>query len=126
MTSVRQRTRVGQRGEDQALDYLQARGYHLVARNWQRPSGEIDLVMSDQEMLVFVEVKARRSETAGRADDAVSPSKAARLLTTAEWFLAEHPEHQHRIWRVDLLAIAIDDHTGAATIRHYPNAIVGG
>ena len=49
-----------------------------------------------------------------------------RLLATAEWFVAEHPEHQHRVWRIDLVAIAIDPIDGRATVRHYVNCVTTG
>lgn len=101
----------------------------FVASQWRRPGGELDLVMVDtakEGCLVIVEVKARRGERAGRADDAITTTKAARLLATAEWFVAEHPEHHHRVWRIDLVAIAIDPASGRPTIRHYVNVVHAG
>lgn len=126
MTTRKQRTALGDAGESHALRSLEAHGHRLVARNWQCQAGELDLVTLDGEILVFTEVKTRRGERAGRADDAISAAKGRRLLATGEWFVAEHPEHQERIWRVDLVAIAIDETTGRVTIRHFENAIVTG
>ncbi|MGB3305659.1 MAG: YraN family protein [Thermomicrobiales bacterium] len=123
-TSRDRRHTLGAAGESHALRYLEAQGHRLVARNWHCRSGELDLVTLDGEILVFVEVKTRRGERAGRADDAVTGAKAARMLSAATWFLAEHPEHQERVWRCDLIAIAVDAVSGSAKIRHYPNAIV--
>jgi putative endonuclease len=124
MTTARQKSALGQAGEDHALRFLEAHGYRLIARNWHCRAGELDLVMLDRDYLVFVEVKTRRGERAGRADDAVSRSKATRLLTSGDWFLQNHPEHQGRIWRCDLVAIGIDPQTGSASVHHYENAIV--
>lgn len=112
MTSARRKSVLGKAGESHALRFLEAHGHRLVTL--------------DGDMLVFVEVKTRRGERAGRADDAVSPAKRSRFLASAEWFLTNHPEHQDRIWRCDLVAIAIDATTGVATVRHYPNALVSG
>lgn len=117
---------LGRVGERHARLVLEGRGYQFVTANWHCLSGELDLVMLDGNELVFVEVKTRRGERAGRADEAISGAKARRLLATSEWFVAEHAEHQHRIWRVDLIAITIDPITGAATANHYINAIVAG
>lgn len=117
---------IGRLGEHHARLLLQGRGYLFVTANWHCLSGEIDLVMLDGGELVFVEVKTRRGEGAGRADDAISGSKATKLLAAGEWFVAEHPEHQDRIWRVDLVAVTIHPHTGVATTNHYINAIVSG
>lgn len=120
------RKRLGDTAEAHARRFLESRGMSFVAAQWRRPCGELDLVMLDGDCLVIVEVKARRGERAGRADDAITPAKAARLLTTAEWFVAEHPEHQHRVWRIDLVAIAIDPATGLPAMRHYINVVSAG
>ncbi len=117
---------VGRLGERHARLLLEGRGYRFVTANWHCLSGELDLVMLDGDELVFVEVKTRRGERAGRADDAISGAKARKLLATGDWFVAEHPEHQHRIWRVDLVAITIDPGSGVASANHYINAIVAG
>jgi putative endonuclease len=117
---------LGAAGEHHARLLLEGRGYHLVTRNWRCSAGELDLVMLDGDELVFVEVKTRRGERAGRADEAVTPTKARRMLSAAEWFLADHPEHEDRIWRCDLVAITIHPRTGTAQAQHYVNAIVVG
>jgi len=117
---------LGATGEHHARLLLEGRGYRLVTRNWRCAAGELDLVMLDGEELVFVEVKTRRGERAGRAGEAVTPAKARRMLAAAEWFVADHPEHQNRIWRCDLVAITLLPTTGAARAQHYVNAIVVG
>lgn len=117
---------LGAAGEHHARLALEARGYRLLSSNWHCTAGELDLVMLDGEALVFIEVKTRRGDHAGRADDAVSPAKARRMLLAAEWFVSEHPEHHNRIWRCDLMAITIDPKTGSARANHYVNAIITG
>lgn len=117
---------VGRLGERHARLLLEGRGYSFVTSNWHCRSGELDLVMLDGDELVFVEVKTRRGERAGRADDAISHSKGAKLLATGEWFVSEHPEHHARVWRVDLVAVTIDARTGVTNANHYINAIVSG
>lgn len=126
MPAGRSKDALGVAGERHARIALEARGYRFLASNWHCSAGELDLVMLEGEDLVFVEVKTRRGDRAGRADDAVSPAKARRMLAAAEWYVSDHPEHQDRIWRCDLVAITIDTRSGAAHIHHYPNAIVTG
>ena len=116
---------LGRRGERVARLYLESRGYRFVAANWHCQAGELDLVMLDGDELVFVEVKARRGERSGRAEEAVSSSKIARLLASAEWFIAEHPEHERRVWRCDLVAVTFGG-VGEPVIAHYVNALVSG
>lgn len=100
-------------------------GYHFVAANWYCESGELDIVMLDDEELVFIEVKTRRGERAGRAEEAVSSAKVTKLLKSADWFISDHPEHEHRIWRCDLVAVTLDGSL-RAVITHHVNAIVSG
>lgn len=117
---------LGRSGERHARLILEAQGYIHVASNWHCRAGELDLVMRLGDDLVFIEVKTRRGDRAGRAEDAITPAKARRLLAAAEWFVSEHPDLHDCIWRCDLMAITIDERTGAATHRHIVNAIVTG
>lgn len=109
-----------------ARAFLERHGYRFIARNWHCAAGELDLVMLDGNELVFVEVKTRRGEHSGRAEEAVSPAKTARLLASAEWYLSIHAEHQDRVWRCDLVAITTSTDRQSPRIAHYVNAIVAG
>ena len=64
--------------------------------------------MTDGDELVFVEVKTRVGRAMGSAEEALTSSKARKLVATAEWYLAEHPELGDPIWRIDLVAITLD------------------
>lgn len=100
---------------------LEAAGYRFIAANWQCPVGELDLVMEDGRELVFVEVKTRRGEGAGRAEEAVTASKAAKLLAAGEAFVAAHPEWHGVVWRVDLFAITLKQDATIERVRHEQN-----
>lgn len=100
---------------------LEAAGYRFVAANWHCPVGELDLVMEDGRELVFVEVKTRRGEGAGRAEEAVTASKAAKLLAAGEAFVAAHPEWHGAVWRVDLFAITLKQDATIERVRHEQN-----
>ena len=69
------RTETARRGEDAAAAYLERIGLVIEARNWRCQSGEIDIVAREGDEVVFVEVKTRRSERAGTAEEAVSTAK---------------------------------------------------
>ncbi len=117
------RRRLGDVGEGHARRVLEASGYCFVAANWRCTAGELDLVMRDGDEVVFVEVKTRRGEGAGRAEDAVSPAQAARLLSAAAWFIAERPELDTLVWRIDLIAITLAPDGRVARLNHLLNAI---
>lgn len=118
--------RLGQHGERLAQAFLEDLGYRFLGRNWHCASGELDLIMLDGDELVFVEVKTRRGEGSGRAGESVSIRKATRLLRSAEWYIAQHAEHQERVWRCDLVAITMSRSPQSPRILHFVNAIVAG
>ncbi len=96
----------GRRGEDLAQQALETHGYTVLARNWRSAAGEIDLVARDGETWVFVEVKARGGEDYGQPEEAVTPSKQARLLRAGQAYLAERGLAD-AAWRVDVVALVL-------------------
>lgn len=120
------RSRLGDAGEGHVARLLEARGWRVIARQWRCEAGELDLVALDGDELVFVEVKTRRGDRAGRAEEAITRAKGARLMASAEWFVAEHPDHQHRIWRIDLAALTLDASGRVVRLNLVENAIVSG
>lgn len=114
---------MGKAGERHARLWLEARGYEFVAANWHCQAGELDLVMLDGSELVFVEVKTRTGQKAGHAFDAVTASKGQHVLDAAEWFVSEHPEHDHLLWRCDVIAITLGVSSTVRSVEHVVNAI---
>ena len=99
--------------EDVALAHLEKAGLALLERNFNCRYGEIDLVMNEQNVVVFVEVRYRRGAglRGGYGDgvDSVSAGKRAKLVRAAEFFLASHARFAQRPCRFDVLAIADGD-----------------
>jgi putative endonuclease len=120
------RSRLGRRGEEIARHFLEQRGCSFVAANWRCRGGELDLVMRDGDYLVFVEVKTRHGDQAGRAEECLTAAQARRLLAAADWFLAERPELADLIWRVDLIALTLDRWGAVERLTHRIDAVVSG
>jgi putative endonuclease len=78
----------GARAEDLAANYLRARGLAIVARNFRTRFGEIDLIARDRDVLVFVEVRMRRSRRFGGAIASITAAKRRRLVSAANGYLA--------------------------------------
>jgi len=127
------RQHLGRRAEDEALAHLLAAGLRLVARNWKAPAragfgghgGELDLVMRDGDVLVFVEVRAttRRPDAPGFGGGAawsVGPVKQRRLAILAQRFLYTLKERP-RAMRFDVVALGGTER-GAWDLRWYKNA----
>ena len=106
-------------GEDLALRYLTRRGYSLVERNYRKRRGEIDLIVRNKEILVFVEVKLRRSTRFGDPLEAVTARKQATIRALAEQYLADN-QPDFDIVRFDVVGI-LATHT-RTRIEHIEDA----
>ena len=95
----------GKLGEDSALAYLRDAGLSLCERNFNCKGGEIDLIMQDGTVLVFVEVRKRKSMLYGGAAASITHAKKARLIIAAQVYLQRYPHPP--ACRFDV--IAIDD-----------------
>ena len=98
---------VGRSGEDAAAAWYAAAGYEVVDRNWRVREGELDLVVRGPGVLVFCEVKTRRSDAFGLALEAVTARKRQRLRTLARLWLAAH-EVSAPALRFDVAAVGPD------------------
>lgn len=77
----------GQHYEEQAAEFLQQAGLKVLERNFSCKLGEIDIICKQQNTLVFVEVRYRRSARFGSASASITAAKQRRLLRTAALFL---------------------------------------
>ncbi len=112
---------LGRQGEAAAARYLKRLGYKIVARSRRSRLGEMDIVAVDGRTVVFVEVKTRRSHSAGHPAEAVDDKKQARLTRIALAFLKGHGLLEHSA-RFDVVAITWPAGTRRPTIEHYKNA----
>ena len=102
------RNAIGARIERAAAALLQAEGLSAVAANARYRDGELDLVMRDGAMLVFVEVRHRRSDAHGGGAASVDAPKRRRLVRAAQRFLLEHPQFAELPCRFDVVDAAGD------------------
>ena len=95
----------GSRWERAAEAFLRRRGLRTLARNYHCRFGEIDLVMLDDPVLVFVEVRYRRRARHGSGADTVTRTKQRRLISAARQYLRNHADHARRACRFDVVSI---------------------
>ncbi|HZP94024.1 MAG TPA: YraN family protein [Burkholderiales bacterium] len=79
----------GRGAEDAALVFLRTQGLALLARNYHCRFGEIDLVMREGAVTVFVEVRMRTSRAFGGAIESITSAKRSRLLAAARHYMAQ-------------------------------------
>ena len=118
------RKELGRRGEQAAGAYLERIGFLILDTNWRTKAGEVDIVARDGDTLVMVEVKTRRSFSAGTPEEAVSPTKQKRLGRLAREYLQRLGDEPEEV-RFDVVSIYVlgDDR---ALLRHHRAAFVLG
>jgi putative endonuclease len=109
---------LGERGEREAARFLRRQGLRVLLRGYRTRSGEIDLIAREGDILVFVEVKARRR---GVPAEAVTAEKQRRITLAALDFLRRYGLLEQRS-RFDVVAIVWPDDRRAPQIDHIRNA----
>ena len=110
---------LGQEGERIAETYLRKKGYRVVERNYRCPVGELDLILLDRRVVVFVEVKTRSDDRFGAQLESVGPRKQKKMIKTALFFLTRHRLH-NRDARFDVVGISYQG--GEPMVEHIQNA----
>lgn len=81
---------LGRRAEELAAEHLRQQGYTILARNWRRPEGELDIVaLAADGTCVFCEVRSRTGTSTGEPLEAISPRKRAQVIRISRVFLGE-------------------------------------
>ncbi len=117
------RALLGSWGEKYCERYLKRKGYQCIARNFSISAGEIDLVMTCRDVLVFVEVKTRSSEEFAKAQEAVNSAKRSRLLAAGRYFMNKY-KLSDMAYRFDVVAVVLPE-KGRPQVRHYEKAFDG-
>ena len=112
---------LGRRGEDIALRFLQRAGFVIVVRNYRMASGggEVDLVGWDAGVLVFVEVKSRKTDEYGAPDRAIGLQKQFSLIRAAREY-ARHAEVPWESVRFDVVTIVL---RAPPEVTHFRDAL---
>lgn len=96
---------IGNEAELKAQHYLIERGLRLIEKNYSSKFGEIDLIMQDDNTLVFIEVKFRRSNNFGGAAITVNQKKQHKIRLTTEYYLQQKGLYEKHASRFDVLAL---------------------
>lgn len=113
---------IGERGEQLALGFLIDLGYDYIDSNFVCKAGELDLIMTDGDYLVFVEVKLRASNAYGDPVEFVTAGKRQKLRKTAQWWMLQN-KHITGQPRFDVIGIsAPNGGHGDVKINHIVNA----
>jgi putative endonuclease len=116
------RRETGILGENLACDFLSNNGYRIIERNFRCADGEIDIIAHQENTLVFVEVRTKRSRQFGSPEESITATKMEKLRTVAAYYCQNHdnlPETQ----RIDVVAVEINAQGHASRIELIENAV---
>ncbi len=111
---------LGRRGERAAARHLRRRRYRILIRNYRCPAGEVDLICSHRDAIIFVEVKTRSSDEAQDVQEALRRSQWRRIENAARYFLMQRAA-QGRPCRFDLVTVVWPPR-GLPHIEHFQDA----
>ena len=99
-------TDIGQEAELIASEYLKKHGLSYVEKNFHSRYGEIDLIMKDQNILVFVEVRYRKSTNTMHALESITHAKCERIIKTAEYYIQSQKKPLNIDYRIDVISMS--------------------
>ncbi len=118
--------KLGNLGEKIACKFLTKKGYSILKTNYQKRTGEIDIVAKLGETIHFIETKTRTKhsiEKFGVPQEAVNSRKQIKLIRTALYYLSENKYSDDTNWQIDVVAITIDKSKKTAKINYIENAV---
>lgn len=120
MSKLKENYSKGKKGEELVISYLKNLNYSILEVNYRTPIGEIDIIALDENILVFVEVKSRKSRKYGEAAEAVNMYKQQKIINTAMLYLQSkgYTNIQSRFDVVEVYYI------GNGEINHFQNAFI--
>ena len=112
---------LGRWGEEWAVRFLKKKRYKILERNYRCRLGEIDIIATRKETLVFVEVKTRREEEAIPPQFSVNRRKQRQIIRVVRCYLKQHYLSGQKC-RFDVVAIVAEEGKKPQKIRHFPGA----
>jgi len=109
--------RIGKYGEKIAAEFLARQGLKLLGKNYYTRYGEIDLIASSGDEILFVEVKTRTSNEFGYPEDAVDWIKVMHLNKAINIYLAD--KKIEKFWRLDVISVEVDVKNKKAKIKWF-------
>lgn len=113
---------IGKLGEDIAVNYLKQKGYKILDRNFECRQGEIDIIATDKNEIVFIEVKTRTSNKYGTPSEAVNKIKQKHMLQTIKYYLYIRNLSDEFV-RIDVIEVYIKDNV--YKVNHIKKALEG-
>jgi len=119
---VMNRQETGKLGEKLAQKFLKKKSYRILETDFRCRMGEIDIVAQQKDYLVFVEVRTKSSLDFGTPEESITQSKKEKLIASALTYISTH-QNLPPLWRIDVVAIEVDQKGKSKRIELIENAI---
>lgn len=119
---VMNRQETGKLGEKLAQKFLKKKGYRILETDFRCRMGEIDIVAQQKDYLVFVEVRTKSSLDFGTPEESITQSKKEKIINSALTYISTH-QNLPLLWRIDVVAIEVDQKGKSKRIELIENAI---
>lgn len=118
-----EKSRIGSIGEGIACSYLEKKGFRIIARNYRKPWGEIDIIAEKGSIVHFVEVKSftgnpdliSRESNSYRPEEQIHPQKLKKVVRTAQLYMDSM--NDSREYQIDAVGVILDEKTRIARCR---------
>jgi len=117
------RKRTGDIGENIAAEFLIDHGYTIIETNFHCQYGEVDIVAEQDDCLIFVEVRTKKSLAFGTPEESITQAKKEKLILTAQTYLQENEDVPSN-WRIDVVAVELNKNNSVKRIDLIENVTV--
>lgn len=107
----------GYLAEELASEALKKKGYRILENNFSNRFGEIDIIAKDKDILVFVEVKAKKGTEFGLPEEMISPYKLRKVMNMATIYM----KGETLPCRIDVIAVVLSQDNSLIRLTHYEN-----
>ncbi len=111
--------KTGRLGEEIAKKYLQSNRYAIIEQNYRTRRAEIDLIALYKGILVFIEVRTKKSERFGIPEESLNRNKKIKLMANAKAYVVK--KRWKKEYRIDAICIVLDNNYRVSRINHYQN-----
>ncbi len=112
----------GRFGEDSACEILRQKGFEIIRRNYHTRRGEVDIIASNEEYVLFVEVKTRKVNSLVSGEEAVNTAKRKKIYLASADYLLKHPIDKQPRFDVIVIVTDTNDKVNIIHSEHYENA----
>ena len=112
---------IGSYGEDLACDFLEKNNYHIIDRNFSNKLGELDIICTFKDIIIFLEIKSRYTANYGLPIEAVTYSKQKKIIKLSKSYIQYRNLYNFNI-RYDVITIMFNSKNSSYELTHYIDA----